>query len=242
MRCSGALAHLGAVAMLTFGIVAAQAHEFPTPAVVARFTSQRVDADGVVMRPTTWCVWREAQRVATGSPSAGVREIWSRDPASGDVSLARVFDGASKVVEYTAGELAARGVDVERASIGTVVDPRSLSMFERAGDRVALGYTANLLRQRRGRDVVELEWIPDLALPARIERSFADGTRSTFTLEAIGDAARQDCAPVVAAVPAEHETLDAADFGDMEGDPFVQQVEAYDERTGRWRVGGAHPH
>jgi hypothetical protein len=234
-----------------FGVLhgaAGVAHEAHTPAeatlpppLAARFTQSATDPDGRITRSPDWWLVRDAHSIVAGSPSAGQRERWTRDPATREVSLVRVFDADRRAVEYAHGDLVALRGPGQWAAMAHVIDPQSLGAYRAVGESEVFGRRALLLEAVVGREVVRVTWLPELALAARIERAARDGSGSVFELVALSTTDDAAWAPLIAEPPDDYERIDAADFGDREADPFVQRVEALDARTQRWRRGGA-PH
>jgi hypothetical protein len=162
-----------------------------------------------VVRQQEWVFWRQADTVAINKGST--EEIWQRD-AHGRISLQRVLHPLRTVVDYSAGELAALGIEV------------NWSELRRFGSAAG---TAGV------------EWDASLNLPVRFTQLINGRTLVRFDLlEAQTGAPAGWDLPGHRSGGYAH--LDAADFGDMAYDPAVRVAESLDVQAG-WRQ-AAHRH
>lgn len=213
------------------------------PPLAAEFEARMAVRPGRPAEKTHWYLLREPNRIETGRPRGGVAEIWERD-ARGEISLRRVFHADRRVVEYTAGELKARRLQPSWTTLGSVLDPQTFVSFKRTGTRRVRGGNAVVYQGKRNGERVEVWWLENLSLPARLEQQGAAG-RFTLTLQALHTPIPPGWPRVDAADLQDYLPMDAADFGDMEYDPFVrkvQQLDAERRRLGRTghHVGHAH--
>lgn len=211
-----------------------------TVAVAARYEFTISEDDGAPRQSPNWFVIRNENRIVTTAPEVGQQEIWNRESSSGAMSLQRVFHKARRVVAYTPGELSAMGATVSWESLGSIIDPRELHDLERIGEEDSVAGRAVLYRAVIGREKVEIAWLENVRLPARIER-WGRNRHSVLRLAALGAPNQSPWTQLGEETHAEYQVIDVADFGDMDYDPFVREVEALDERTGRWSAGG-HTH
>jgi len=167
------------------------------------------DASGSVVRQQEWVFWRQADTVAINKGST--EEIWQRD-AHGRISLQRVLRAQRTVVDYSAGELAALGIEVN---------------------------WSELYRFGSAAGTAGVEWDDSLNLPARFTQLINERALVRFDLLESRAGAPADW-DLPGHRSAGYAQLDAADFGDMAYDPAVKVAESLDVRAG-WRQ-AAHRH
>jgi hypothetical protein len=198
----------------------------PLPALPEAAARYRVSfsAAGQPTRVQHWTLTRSPSLVALHK--GDTEELWRRD-ASG-VRLERIYRTERHVVEYAAGELRALGIEPDWQALGSLFDERRLqhlSLQRRATPRAH--YRGELNGER-----VDLEWDPMLHLPLRLTRRAKSAQVHFERLEA--HAGVPAGWPEAGAGTTDFQRIDAADFGDMESNPFVRKVLAQDARAG-WR-------
>ena len=183
----------------------------------------------------TWYFYRDAHQVAL--LKGNVDEVWYRD-AQQRISFERVFHDDARVVDYSTGELATLHVNVDWAALCRLVHPAELAQLKRVSKQGRGLDTQWHLRGWVGKQRLDVDWLPALDLPKRVTRR-VPGV-STVRLQLVATAqAPQPHWPVVGEKAAHYLHLDAADFGDMDGEPVVRKSEALDMRLG-WRASHAH--
>lgn len=234
------------VLALCFGAASVHAHEAQAPAAprvaaepsdwapaVAsyRVTLRRgTDAAPLVQ---TWTLWRDPQRIALVKP--GEVEVWWREPSG--IRLERTYHADRRVVEYSAGELRTLQIDVRWLALGTLFDEDLLARLQR-GDTILQGRQPVVAYSGQvGRESVALQWDPAWRLPVHLTRRSAAGS-VTFERLAVHAEAPAGWAPLGAGSD-DYLRIDAADFGDMAGDPFVRKAQAQDVQRG-WRTSHGH--
>lgn len=245
----GAARRLAVVASVLSAVAPAAAGVGPAAAVVvdadppplaARYRLTDTAGGRTADRPrtvrATWYFQREPDRIAL--IKGDLEEIWHRQP-NGGVSFERVVHPLQRVVDYSAGELAALGVAVEWAALTSLLDARELASL-RLVSQSGAGTTRRLhLHGSTASGRLRVEWLPAWQLPARIERRGRDGRITEFRLDTKAARALSDW-PRLGVRSASYLRIDAADFGDMEREPVVRLSEALDARLGWRRTGHAH--
>lgn len=168
-----------------------------------------VDASASVVRQQEWVFWRQVDMVAINKGST--EEIWQRD-AHGHITLQRVLHAQRTVVDYSAGELAALGIEVN---------------------------WSELCRFGSAAGTAGVEWDDGVNLPARLTQIIDSRMLVRFDLLEwrAGAPAGWD---LPGHRSAGYARIDAADFGDMGYEPAVRAAESLDVRAG-WRQ-AAHRH
>ena len=167
------------------------------------------DASTSVVRQQEWVFWRQAGTVAINKGST--EEIWQRD-VHGRISLQRVLHAQRTVVDYSAGELATLGIEVD---------------------------WSELCRFGSAAGTTGVEWDGSLNLPARLTQLINGRTLVRFDLLEAQPGAPADW-DLPSHRSAGYAHIDAADFGDMAYDPAVRVAESLDVQAG-WRQ-AAHRH
>ncbi len=201
----------------------------PKP-IAARYQTQASDSAGRALGDNEWYFWRDANRIETVRPAAGLAEIWERDER-GQVTLTRVFRNDRRLVEYLPRELKALRIEPSWEVLGTVIDRHNLDALKRVRTvRLSHG-TATVFRGDVDGQSMQVWWLEEHALPARIERRTPEG-RFLLTLKSVHPRPPAGWPRSTEAELGEYLRIDAADFGDMAYDPFVQKVERLDALTG----------
>lgn len=206
-RRFGSVWRVAVVLVLGMGhpiVVPAQAQD-PEP-LVARYRVTIVGLspnDSGAVREQEWVFVREADRIAIDK--GATEEVWRRQP-NGTVSMQRVLHAQQRVIDYSAGELAALGVQVDWAA---------LEQLEVARDGIAA--------ERDATARLPVRWTQRLSLHTAARFELIDWQRGAPPAAArLGERS------------AGYLHIDAADFGDMPYDPAVRAAEAMDVRAG-WR-------
>ena len=178
--------------------------EFPSVAARYRISVDTGwNAPGSAPREQQWVFVRAPDRVAVNKGDS--EEIWQRLPHGG-VTLQRVLHRQQRVIDYSAGELAALHVEVDWAALSRFVTPQPAT---------------------------RAEWDDALDLPTRIVQRVNAHTQVQFELLESAATAPSDWV-VPGSRSADYLHIDAADFGDMAYDPAVRAAEALDVQAG-WR-------
>lgn len=186
-------------------------------------------------RRAEWTFIRDARQIAL--LKGAIDEVWHRDE-QGRVRFERVFHDDQRVVDYSTGELATLDVRVDWTALSTFIDPRELLPLKLVSVRGRGADARVTLRGAVGGEMLVVEWMPALQLPASLKRTGKDGAITRIDLRQHTAVAPASW-PVPGARSASYLRLDAADFGDMDYDPVVRKAEALDIRLG-WRT--AHQH
>ncbi|MBI5751402.1 MAG: hypothetical protein HZA59_04550 [Hydrogenophilales bacterium] len=161
-------------------------------------------------------------------------EVWQRDER-GQLTLTRVFHQDRKMIQYTPGELRTQGRHKDWATLNSIIDPRQLTTLKRVGAMHFLGRPASRYTGTLGGEKIEVLWLANEALAAKLVRSGRDGSVS-LELKELRASPDSRWPQANLARADKYAFLDGADLGDMEYDPFVQRVLGVDGGH------GAHAH
>ena len=157
-------------------------------------------------------------------------EVWQRDER-GELTLSRVFHGDRKLIQYTPGELRTQGRQNDWSVLNTVIDPRLLSALKQVGTAIFLDRPALRYEGKLGGEQIELLWLAEEGLVARLVRSNRDASVA-LDLKNLLSSPDASWPHSSLARTDGYAHLDGADLGDMEYDPFVQRVLAGDSAHG----------
>lgn len=175
---------------------------------------------------TDWYLWRQAEIIETANPRAGQGSIWERVGDAG-FHYRRVFHADRRIVDTAPGELKTRHAEPDWEKLASVISPRLLDQLRRTGRAVLFGQPATHYVGTVGDQRIDLWWLESARLPAKLAVLSA-GRPMRLTLKALHPGPpttwpaawpRADEEKI-----ADYGQLDAADFGDMENDPFVARV------------------
>lgn len=168
-----------------------------------------VDSAGSPVHEQPWVFVREPGRVAINK--GDTEEIWQRLPHGG-VTLQRVLHRQQRVIDYSAGELAALHVEVDWTALSRMASPEPAA---------------------------STAWNDALQLPEHITQRVNGHTQVRIDLLEWSSTAPSDWM-LPGSRSADYAHIDAADFGDMAYDPAVRAAEVLDVQAG-WRQHG-HRH
>lgn len=162
---------------------------------------------------SSWYFWRGENRVEIRDGSSEVGEIWRRD-GKGRLNFVYVEPAHRRGIEYNATDL--RIIHHKRPwdRLASIVSPSELKKLSPAGDTEVLGHQAQRYRGKIDQRTVEVVWVPDLQLAAKVINTYPDRQVTTelksFLTQQDGVMATSDDQL------AEYELVDFADLGDME--------------------------
>lgn len=193
-----------------------------TPATAAAPLAARF-ALSVDRHQTDWYLWRDAERIETANPLTGQNDIWERDAARQQYSYRRVFHAERRIVDYTPGELRTRHAEPDWAKLASVVSPQLLAELKAGASKRLFGQKAVRYSGTVGGQKVDLWWLEEARLPASLQMN-GHGQRLRMQLKELHASAPAAWPRADEARLADYGQLDAADFGDMESDPFVARL------------------
>jgi hypothetical protein len=200
----------------TNDIAVATAASSTAPAPLAARFDLKIDG-----HRTDWYLWRDKDSIETANAGSGRGEIWERQ---GDgYAYSRIFHKERKIVEYTPGELKARSVAPDWEQLGSIISPSQLAQLKRIGNKTLFGQKAVHYRGQVGSERVDLWWLDQPRLPALLHRTAGD-RRVILRLKELQATSPSDWPSARSSQIATYGRIDAADFGDMETDPFVARI------------------
>lgn len=186
---------------------------------------------------TDWYLWREADRIETADAASGQSQIWQRLD-NGQFQMRRVFHKDRSVVEFVPGELKTRNMEPDWTKLESVVSPHLLEGLTRGASRSQFGQKAIHYRGRIAGQEIDLWWLEQARLPARLRIVNSRQTIALTLKELYGTAPASWPRADESAITG-YRLIDAADLGDMEYDPFVARLLLAE---GHYHGHGGHNH
>lgn len=182
-----------------------------------------------------WLFWRGPDRVEIRDGTNALGELWKRD-ARGRVRYTYLEPAYQRGIEYSATDLEV--IDFRRpwSALTGLVAPTELDRLVSAGETEVLGRPARIYRGRLSNGQVEVLWLPDLKLAARVTHTSTDRLTvhelQAFLTDQDAPSATTD------AQLADYRLVDFADLGDMETSPGMAWLKRVVAAPGH----PAHPH
>lgn len=214
-------------AFLATGAVAYESHhpvavnqQQATSAVTRPITARFVLRVG--NKKTDWYLWREPDFIETANILAGESSLWRRTGTE-TYHYERIFHREQRIVDYVPGELKTRQVQPDWQKLGSVISPELLGELKRVGKKILFGQPAIHYTGSTGGQKIDVWWLEEAQLPARLTID-SPKQRMTMTLKQIESGSPTGWPRVDAEKISNYLRIDAADFGDMESDPFVARL------------------
>jgi len=220
--------------LLSGHALAHEMHHAPGDPVITMAAGQHDDMAPVAARyeltvnkrhaktQTDWYLWRDADSVETASVAVGHNDIWQRLGAD-EYHYRRVFHHEKRVIDYTPGEIKTRHAEPDWRKLASVISPHLLEELKRGPSTTMFGEKAVRYTGKVGDQEIDLWWLVRTKVPASLKMT-RQGERMTLALREIHAKAPTAWPRVSDDGIADYGMIDAADFGDMESDPFVAHV------------------
>jgi hypothetical protein len=211
-------------------VVAHEAHHDHAAPVAKTTASQQLVLSPIAARfdlkvnqtQTDWYLWREADSIETANAAVGQNDIWHRVRGN-EYNYRRVFHNDQRVVDYTAGEIKTRHAEPDWSKLASVISPQLLQELKRGASKTLFGQKAVRYTGKIGGQSIDLWWLERSQIPASLQM-VRTGQRMSLALKELHGKAPASWPRATEEKIADYGVIDAADFGDMESDPFVARV------------------
>lgn len=171
---------------------------------------------------TTWFFWRKPDMIQTQDESGRYGEIWEKT-ATGNIQYRKLYPADKTAVEYMPADSTTHNLDFDWNKLSSMLSQQELDALKFVENKPVLGRSAEVRTGKINEQSMEVLWLPTEQLPASIIRKDKTGTVELQLVEITPlTAARQK--PIDRETIANYRQIDAADFGDMENDPFVKKL------------------
>lgn len=171
---------------------------------------------------TDWYLWRENDSIETANAAVAQNDIWHRVRGN-EYTYRRVFHKDQRVVDYTAGEIKTRHAEPDWSKLASVISPALLRELKKGNSKSLFGQKAVRYTGKLGGQAIDLWWLEQAQVPASLQMT-RPGQRMTLALRELHAKSPAAWPRVTEERIADYGQIDAADFGDMETDPFVARV------------------
>lgn len=178
---------------------------------------------------SNWYLWRGENRIETRIDSNEVGEIWRRD-SKGRISFVYVEPAYKRGIEYNDTDLRMVNHKISWDRLASIVSPVELKKLALTGELEIFGYKAQRYNGKVDNRMVEVIWIPDLQMAAKVVSSYPDRQVTNELKSFLGDHA------AVSATSEEelanYQLVDFADLGDMETNETMAWLKKVDTAPG----------
>ena len=202
----------GLLAFSTLGLSTSIQAE-PYENVAARFATTACAIPCEKPQQGSWYFWRGDNRVEIRDGSNDVGEIWRRD-GKGRLNFVYVEPTHKRGIEYNASDLRIINHTRPWDQLASIVSPDELKKLSLVGTTEVLGHKAQRYSGKIDKRTVEVVWVPDLQLAAKVTNTYPD-RRVTTELQSF--LTPQDAVTATTDTQlANYALVDFADLGDME--------------------------
>lgn len=171
-----------------------------------------------------WFFWREANMIQTQDADGDHGEIWERTN-NGSIQYRKLYHADKTAVEYMPADRSADNMNFDWFKLSSMLGRQELDELKVIKKTQVLGRNAELRKGKANGQTIEVLWLTDEKLPAKIIRKNKTGAVELRLVE-ITPLSAAHRKPVDAEEIANYRQIDATDFGDMENDPFVKKLMA----------------
>jgi hypothetical protein len=172
----------------------------------------------------TWFFWRKTNMIQTQNAGGDYGELWERT-ANGGIQYRKLYPGDKTAVEYMPADNPANNMNFDWFKLSGMLSQQELDALKPVKKTQVIGHAAELRKGTNNGQTIEVLWLPDENLPAKIIRIDKSGTLELRLVEITPlSAARRK--PLEVEEINNYRQIDTADFGDMENDPFVKKLMA----------------
>jgi hypothetical protein len=169
-----------------------------------------------------WYFWRKSDMIQTQDADGDHGEIWERT-ANGSIQYRKLYHADKTAVEYMPTDMPSNNMSFDWFKLSGMLSQQELDTLKLVKKTKVLGRGAELRKGKINGQTLEVLWLPDEGLPASIIRKDKKGNMELRLVE-ITPLLTAHRKPVAIEEIANYRHIDAADFGDMENDPFVKKL------------------
>ncbi|MFI3199670.1 MAG: hypothetical protein QX196_15250 [Methylococcaceae bacterium] len=180
------------------------------------------DDKSIAPTTTTWFFWRKSNIIQTQDESGHYGEIWKKT-VTGNIQYRKLYPADKTAVEYMPADSTTHNLDFDWNKLSNMLSRQELDALKRVENKPVLGRSAEVRTGKIKDQSLEVLWLPTEQIPASIIRKDKTGTVELKLVEITPLSAAQQ-KPIDSETIANYRQIDAADFGDMENDPFVKKL------------------
>jgi len=217
---------VGFFAFSTVGLTASASHsDQPSMDIACRYEMKVTShAKTKASSNNAWFFWRKPDLIQTQDADGDHGEIWERT-ANGNIQYRKLYHADKTAVEYMPADMPTNNMSFDWFKLSGMLSQQELDTLKLVKKTQVLGRSAELRKGKVNGQALEVLWLPDEGVPASIIRKDKTGSMELRLVE-ITPLSAAHRKPVDIEEIANYRHIDAADFGDMENDPFVKKVMA----------------
>ena len=217
---------VGFFAFSTVGLTASASHsDQPSMDIACRYEMKVTShAKTKASSNNAWFFWRKPDMIQTQDADGDHGEIWERT-ANGSIQYRKLYHADKTAVEYMPADMPTNNMSFDWFKLSGMLSQQELDTLKLVKKTQVLGRSAELRKGKVNGQALEVLWLPDEGVPASIIRKDKTGSMELRLVE-ITPLSAAHRKPVDIEEIANYRHIDAADFGDMENDPFVKKVMA----------------
>lgn len=188
-------------------------------------SEQQLDSDEPKKLTTSWYLWRQTKRIELYNPKQQTGEVW-RLLNDGEVAYTWLLHHKKFAVNYAPSDLKAIKNHPNWLAKASMISPQLLKQLELKPKCKFLNYQCENYSGRIGEYKLEIEWLPELQIPARIKQSTANHITeiNLNTVTSLTEAKQ----PLNSE---NYEDMDFADIGDNEAHPIAKSYSVFNNLT-----------
>ena len=169
-----------------------------------------------------WFFWRTPNMIQTQDADGDHGEIWERT-ANGSIQYRKLYHTDKTAVEYMPTDMPTNNMSFDWFKLSGMMSKEELNTLKMIKIKRVLGRSAELRKGEINGQAVEVLWLPNENLPANIIKKDKINRMELRLIEItpLSLAVKQ---PIAIGDINNYRQIDAADFGDMENDPFVKKL------------------
>ncbi|MEI6335893.1 MAG: hypothetical protein WCS87_15140 [Methylococcaceae bacterium] len=180
------------------------------------------DDKSIAPTTTTWFFWRKSNMIQTQDESGRYGEVWEKT-VTGNIQYRKLYPSHKTAVEYMPADSTTHNLNFDWNKLSNMLSQQELDALKPIENKPVLGRIAEVRTGKINEQTIEVLWLPTEQLPASIIRKDKTGTVKLQLVE-ITPLSAAPKKPINLETIANYRQIDAADFGDMENDPFVKKL------------------
>ncbi len=173
--------------------------------------------------PTDWYFWRDEHHTETRDEASRQGDLWERDGRE-QLTYTRIFLDEKATLEYSSVDLLTSGMTPPWQQLRSLVDPKALgAVLKRQPGATRSGLVVEHYTGTLDGMVTNIDWLPRLQLPARLEKKTGQGGFS-LRLTTCHPLEKAAWKPGSLEARNRFRALEYTDLGDMESDPQVKRL------------------
>lgn len=169
-----------------------------------------------------WFFWRNPSMIQTLDADGDHGELWQKT-ANGSIQYRKLYHADKTAVEYMPADMPTNNMNFDWLKLSSMLNQQELDALKPVKKTKILGHNAELRKGKVGTQSIEVVWLLDENLPARILRK-DQTSRVELNLVDMTSLSSAHKKPISVEDINNYRQIDAVDFGDMENDPFVKKI------------------